>query len=143
MVACVLHHVAVDRVRLQIVQLSGVEPLSLQAVRAVEAVGRGVCIRECAGGVQSLMRHVTATVTLTHSHTLVTERVVVAGAATATAISVHMFSLQLVLNALAIRRVPDKRQNRPDALDEQGPLARLGVIQGSLSGKLSRYKLGA
>ena len=52
-------------------------------------------------------------------------------AATA-AVAVHVLSLELVLNALAVRRLPDQGQDRPDAFHEQRPLTGFRVVEGSL-----------
>jgi hypothetical protein len=48
------------------------------------------------------------------------------------AVLVEVLALQLVLNALAVRRVADKRQNRADAVDKGSTLLGVGVIECSL-----------
>lgn len=47
-------------------------------------------------------------------------------------IQVLLLTLQLVLNALAVRGVANQRQHRPNAIHKQSTLARLRVIEGSL-----------
>ena len=47
-------------------------------------------------------------------------------------IQVLLLTLQLVLNALAVRGVANQRQHGPNAIHKQSTLARLRVIEGSL-----------
>lgn len=54
---------------------------------------------------------------------------VVMVAAAAAAVHVVVLALELVLNALAVRSVPDQRENRTDPLHEKRTLAGLSVIQ--------------
>ena len=78
------------------------------------------------------MRHVATTVpTKAHALGRQSDRTVLVVAATA-AVAVHVLSLELVLNALAVGRVPDQGQDRPDAFHEQRPLTGFRVVEGSL-----------
>lgn len=45
---------------------------------------------------------------------------------------VHLLALELVLDPLAVRSVANERQDRSDAVDEEGALGGLGVVQGRL-----------
>ena len=50
-----------------------------------------------------------------------------------TAKVVRMFTLEFVLDPFPVRRVPNQRQNRADALHKQSALSGLGIIKCSLS----------
>jgi hypothetical protein len=52
--------------------------------------------------------------------------------ATTKVIQVLLLTLQLVLNALAIRRVANQWQHRPDPIYKKSTLARLCIVEGSL-----------
>ena len=47
-------------------------------------------------------------------------------------IQMLLFTLQLVLDALAVWGVANQRQHRPNAIHKQSTLARLRIIEGSL-----------
>ena len=49
-----------------------------------------------------------------------------------TTVAIDLLALQLVLDTLAVRSVADKRKNRANALDEQGTLAGLSIVECSL-----------
>lgn len=51
--------------------------------------------------------------------------------------AINLFTLQLVLNPLPIRRVTDKRKHRTNALDQERTLSGFGVIKGSLRKRAS------
>lgn len=145
MVVRALHHVAVNLVRLKTaVQRRMHRRAALERIQAV-LCRVGVC--ESAG---LEVGHVAASAVrgVAHaSHALIAERhvdqrllvVMVAAAASAAAVRVVVLPLQLVLDPLAIRRVPDKRQNRADALDEERALGRFRVIQCSLQATLNEH----
>lgn len=52
---------------------------------------------------------------------------------------VHVFSLQLVLDTLSVRSVPNQRKNRPNALHKQGSLSGFSVVKGGLVMELASW----
>lgn len=128
-----LHDVAVDARRLQAVQLRSMKVPLLQGRSTVQPVRSGVRISQGPGRVQ-LVRHVATTVPAeTHPLWGKANRTVLV-VTSAAPVAVRVLSLELVLNTLAIRRVPYQRQNRPDAFHEQRPLTRFCVVEGGLGG---------
>lgn len=55
--------------------------------------------------------------------------VTVAVASAVVVMLLHVLPLELGLNPLAVRRVADHREDRPDALDEKHSLARFGIVE--------------
>jgi hypothetical protein len=53
--------------------------------------------------------------------------------ATVAAVLVEMLTLQLVLDAFAVRGIADERKDGTDAIDEKGSLLRISVVESSLS----------
>lgn len=78
------------------------------------------------------MRHVASAASMVMSHALVTESMIDHLLSVITSEVVQMLSLQFVLDALTIWRVPDQRKNRSDAFHEKCSLRWLSVIQSSL-----------
>ena len=82
-------------------------------------------------------------VAMSHSHALIAEAhvderlLVVVVPAAAAAVDVVVLALQLVLDPLAVRRVPDEGQDGADALDKERALTRLGVIKSGLRPQVS------
>ena len=126
-----LHHVAVNRVRLEPVKLGRVQARA--ALERIQSVLGRVRIRQRA---RLDVRHMTAAGGA-HAHALIAEghvdeRLLVVMVASTAAVRVVVLALELVLDPLAVGSVPDERQDGADALDEEGALAGLSVIQGSL-----------
>lgn len=126
-----LHHIAVDRVRLNAMQR---RMHARAALERIQAVLRRVRVRKRA----SLeMRHMAASAmsTVGHGHALIAEAHVderLLAVMVAPSVRVVVLPLQLVLDSLPIRRVADERQNRTDALNEERTLSGFRVIQRSL-----------
>ena len=125
-----LHHIAVDRVRLNAMQR---RMHARAALERVQTVRRRIRVRKRAG---LEMRHMAATAmsTVGHAHALIAEAHVDEPLLTVMVapIRVVVLPLQLVLDSLPIRRVADERQNRTDALNEERTLSGFRVIQRSL-----------
>jgi len=87
----------------------------------IEAVGSPVDIRKLVMG-------------LTHvAIPTIVERKVINSATLIAIEVVHLFTLQLVLNALAVRRVANQGKYGTNALNEERTLSRFSVIKGRLT----------
>ena len=76
--------------------------------------------------------HVTGATSMSKSHALVTEGMVNHLLIVITSKVIQMLSLQFVLDALAIRRVPNQRKNRSYTFYKKRTLCWLSIIKSSL-----------
>ena len=76
------------------------------------------------------VRRTTKPVRLQRGH--VDDALLARGVAADRAVVVHLLALELVLDALAVRRVADERENGANAFNEQRALAGFGVVESSL-----------
>lgn len=125
-VGVILQNIAVDRMRLDVVQRRVVpnEALVLQrrSMVIVHAI-LGDKVVEVVARMHAVVRAIVDTDVGSpdrHARAMISaERIAV-------------LALELVLDTLAIRRVPDERQDGTNALNKQSTLARLRVVQRSL-----------
>lgn len=99
---------------------------ALRALERVDAILRAINVRQRVALVKTSASSNT-------THGLTTEGkdrgLVIASAST---IVIHLLTLKLVLDTLAVGSVANQRKYRADALDEQRTLVGLGIVQGSL-----------
>ena len=126
MVRVILQNVAVDRMRLDVVQ-RGIVPHEALVLQRWPVVVHAILGNE---GIEVVTRMHAVVRTVVDTNVGSPDRHT--RAMVSAAVRVVVLALKLVLDALAIRGVPDQRQDWANALDEKSTLTRLRVVQRGL-----------